>query len=161
MQIGNFELKPGNYFVAMEYYRLVFNRTFLVLITDEMLIGIKVRGIAGAKTGSDPIVDALVPGVDGDLQDPFTYLSAKYTAGLSTLDVMSDELLKRSRANFRIERKDILKVRYDPTRKWGMGYYPHDGRVYVDKMWGSREFIILGNQSGQAIADVLNRKTRL
>ncbi len=35
-----------------------------------------------------------------------------------------------------------------------MGYYPHDGRVTIETFENKkREFIILGNQSGQDIAN--------
>jgi hypothetical protein len=37
-----------------------------------------------------------------------------------------------------------------------MGYYPHDGKVYVRTKDGkNREFIILGSQSGQEIKNRL------
>jgi hypothetical protein len=43
---------------------------------------------------------------------------------------------------------------------WGMGYCPHDGKVYVDTAEGKTlEFIILGNQNGEAIQkNILSRK---
>lgn len=46
---------------------------------------------------------------------------------------------------------------------WGMGYYPHDGKVYIKtKDFRKREFIILGAQSGQSVKDSLTaKKTRL
>ncbi len=50
MTITEFEFTPDNHFVAMEYYGLVLNRTFLVLITDQELIGIKVHGLVGVET---------------------------------------------------------------------------------------------------------------
>ncbi|HJY06951.1 MAG TPA: hypothetical protein VJ323_11600 [Bryobacteraceae bacterium] len=50
---------------------------------------------------------------------------------------------------------EITSVAYNPRKKWGMGYYPHDGRVIVQTLKRQREFIILGNQSGQQIAQRL------
>jgi len=53
---------------------------------------------------------------------------------------------------------DITRCEYDKTKKWGMGYYPHDGKVYVEtRNSNEREFIILGNQSGQSIRDWICR----
>jgi hypothetical protein len=37
-----------------------------------------------------------------------------------------------------------------------MGYYPHDGKVYIETHDGKKkEFIMLGNQSGQKIANLI------
>jgi hypothetical protein len=42
MRISEFEFRPDNNFVAIEYYWLILNRTFLILISDKELIGITV-----------------------------------------------------------------------------------------------------------------------
>jgi hypothetical protein len=44
MTLQEFGLREENHFVAMEYYRLIMNRTFLVLLTPEYLVGLKVNG---------------------------------------------------------------------------------------------------------------------
>jgi hypothetical protein len=46
---------------------------------------------------------------------------------------------------------DISTVEYNPKKKWGMGYYPHSGRVYINKAGRTREFIVLGKQSGSDV----------
>jgi len=56
MKIREFEFTPDNHFVAMEYYWLILNRTFLILITDKELIGIKVHGPIGVES-RDPLVN--------------------------------------------------------------------------------------------------------
>ena len=44
-------------------------------------------------------------------------------------------------------------------KKWGMGYYPHDGKVYVKTKNGKKkEFIILGSQSGKEIENWIKKK---
>ena len=54
--------------------------------------------------------------------------------------------------NFRIPYSDITNVTYNSGKKWGMGPYPHDGKVYVTTADGKkREFIIMGEQSGSDI----------
>ncbi len=40
-----------------------------------------------------------------------------------------------------------------------MGYYPHDGKVYIETFDGmKKELIVLGNQSGRKIADLILTK---
>ncbi len=151
MKISEFEFTPNNHFVAMEYYRLILNRTFLVLITDKELIGIKVHGPIGAES-NDPIVNLLPLTVDGDLQNPYSYIKMKYIERIKVTDLLSNDFLKIDRANFRIRRTDIVETTYDKRKKWGMGHYPHDGKVYIrTKDNQTREFIPLGNQSGEDI----------
>jgi hypothetical protein len=154
MRISEFEFKSDNHFVAMEYYWLILNRTFLVLTTDTELIGIKVHGPIGVES-SDALVNLLPLTVDGDLQNPYSYISAKYIEKIKDIDLKSNDFLRANGSNFRINKSDIVEISYDKSKKWGMGYYPHDGKVYVktrdDK---KREFIILGAQSGQ---DIKNR----
>jgi len=37
MKLIDFELKGENHFIAMQYYGLIFNRTFLVVITNDFI----------------------------------------------------------------------------------------------------------------------------
>ena len=67
MRISEFEFNSDNHFVAMEYYWLILNRTFLVLMTDTELIGIKVHGPIGVES-NDALVNLLSLSVDGDLR---------------------------------------------------------------------------------------------
>ncbi len=155
MKISEFEFRPDNHFVAMEYYWLILNRTFLILITDNDLIGIKVHGLIGVES-HDPLVNSLPLAIDGDLQNPYSYISMKYIDRIKDTDLRSSDFLKLDSSNFRMNRSDIIETTYDKQKKWGMGYYPHDGKVYIktrDNM--RREFIILGSQSGQAIKNAL------
>jgi hypothetical protein len=55
MKIGDFEFTDKNHFVAMEYYWLILNRTFLILLMEDQLIGIKVHGPIGVES-SDPLM---------------------------------------------------------------------------------------------------------
>lgn len=156
MRITEFEFTPDNHFVAMEYYRLIFNRTFLILITEKDLIGIKVRGFVGVES-HDPLVSLLPLSIDGDLQNPYSYMSMKYLERNMNTDLRSNDFFKINSANFKINRSDIIDATYDKTKKWGMGYYSHDGKVYVrTKDYKKREFIILGSQSGEHIQNMLN-----
>ena len=154
MRISEFEFTSDNHFVAMEYYWLILNRTFLVLITNNQLIAIKVHGPIGVES-SDALVNLLPLTADGDLQNPYSYISAKYIERIKDIDLKSKEFLDANGSNFRIRRSDIVEISYDKIKKWGMGHYPHDGKVYVKTRNGKkREFMILGAQSGQ---DIKNR----
>ena len=79
--------------------------------------------------------------VHGDLNDPNSYIG--HTS------------IRPSRANFALSHADITSVIFNPKKKWGMGPYPHDGRVIVETSTRRREFIILGKQSGREIAERL------
>jgi hypothetical protein len=160
MKIEEFKFAPDNHFIAMEYYRLILNRTFLVLIARNHLIGIKVHGLVGVESYS--LDGLLLPlHVDGDLLNPYSYMNPKYLKRIQNVDLLSESFLKISSANFIIKRSDIASVKYDPGKKWGMGYYPHDGKVYVtnNKNGDEREFIILGTQSGLEIQKALRQSS--
>ena len=151
MKISEFEFTPGNHFVAMEYYWLILNRTFLILLTDNELIGIKVHGPIGAES-SDPLIGLLPLTIDGDLENPYSYIAGKYIERIKDIDLNSEAFLSVNKSNFRIKKLEIVEAKYDKNKKWGMGHYPHDGKVCVKTRDNSkREFIILGSQSGQDI----------
>ena len=132
-------------FVAMEYYALVLNRTYLVCVGDGEITGSVCRGLTSVEGGGDRLSRALAAklAVHGDLADPASYINGA-------------TLSKDHRANFAIAFSEVNSVTYDPRKKWGMGYYPHDGRVHVTTRDWRREFIILGAQSGRDIAARLN-----
>lgn len=132
------------FFVAMEYYALILNRTYLLTIDDACLKGKICRGITSTEsgTGATRIATSNLA-VQGDLNDLKSYVDDHF-------------LEKPNRANFSISLNDIDSIEYTPKKKWGMGHYPHDGRVFVRTPSGKREFIILGSQSGQEIATHLS-----
>lgn len=131
-------------FVAMEYYAAILNRTFVITIDEEWLRGVKCRGLTSVSSG-DALTGVMTNmlAVSGDLNDPDSYVDQRL-------------LRKTGRANFAIRLSDICAVEYNPKKKWGMGYYPHDGRVYVTAGKRRREFIVLGAQSGRNICTRLS-----
>ena len=139
-------------FVAMEYYWLILNRTFLVAADGEALTGKLVRGLTAVevKHGGDPITRRVMRAmaVRGDLANPESYVDSKRQA-------------RPSRVDFRIPFAAIESVEHDPRRKWGMGPYPHDGRVFLCADGRMREFIVLGAQSGAAITEAIRRSAGL
>jgi len=161
MNLINFELQYDNHFVAMEYYNLIMNRTFLILLTKNHLIGIKGNGFIGTESGDDLLTQLATRSivVRGDLMNPYSYIKAKYIRKIENEDFHGRDFLLKEKSNFIINRNEIINVRYDSTKKWGMGYYPHDGKIYIEtKNTKKREFIILGNQSGYDIAHFIMSK---
>lgn len=120
MKLREFELAEGNHFVAMEYYNLILNRTFLVLITEEHLIGLKVNGMISVETKVDPIADAFTRNmiVKGDLENPYSYMKGKFLEKLKDKNIFSDHILGVDSSNFKISRRKIASVRYDKRKKW-------------------------------------------
>lgn len=161
MKFKDFELNGVNHFVAMQYYGLILNRTFLVLLTKDFLIGIKVNGLIGVESGGSILTKEFskTMAVKGDLQDPYSYIKSKYIDKVQNLDLLDGSILTQGKSNFLIQRADITNAYYDPKKKWGMGYYPHDGKVYIVTNDGKKkELIILGNQSGHQIANLILTK---
>ena len=162
MTLKEFKLTEDNHFVAMEYYNLILNRTFLVLLTKDSIVGLKGNGLISIEGGGDILTKNVTRSlaVRGDLTNPYSYLKDKYIRGVENENLFDKEaLLKSNKSNFIIERTTIKSVYYDPRKKWRMGYYPHDGKVYIETVDNKkREFIILGSQSGQNIATYLSTK---
>jgi hypothetical protein len=104
-----------------------------------------VRGLTAAESaGVNWLAKKVVAtmAVRGDLLAPETYVDRKLVANKPPHG-----------SDFFLRAEDITSVQFNPKRKWGMCYYPHDGRVLIRTHSGTREFIILGNQSGQSISD--------
>lgn len=82
----------------------------------------------------------------------------KYLDKIANLDLLDGSIINANKTNFILKISDIKSATYNPSKKFGMGYYPHDGRVTIRTIQNKkREFIILGNQSGQHIANLLIR----
>jgi hypothetical protein len=161
MQLSDFPLQPGNHFVAMEYHTLILNRTLLILLTEGNLIGVVANGVVSAEARPDPVSSAITSrlAIHGDLHDPLSYLREKYLAKVKGVDLLGPGLLASDKANFCAPYGEISEVTHDPSKKWGMSYYPHDGKVYVTTSRRKREFIVLGSQSGSAITEWLLQRT--
>lgn len=147
----------------MQYYRFIWNRTYLVILTDSSLVGLLANGLVSTE-GKDGLANYIVRKlvIRGDLSNPFSYVKSRHIEKVDYFDLEGDQILAQNRANFRIAYDDIASVRYDPKRKWGMGYYPHDGKVHIevgDKR--TKEFIILGSQSGESIKNLILSKKHL
>jgi hypothetical protein len=161
MTFKDLKLHENNHFVAMQYYGLILNRTYLVVLTNDLIIGIKVNGLVSVESGGNIIARELsnTMTVKGDLQNPYSYIKSKYIDKVQNCELLDGSILKYDKANFVIQRNDIKTAYYDPKKKWGMGYYPHDGKVYIVTNDGKKkEFIILGSQSGHKLANLILKK---
>ncbi len=119
---------PARGFVAMEYFGLILNRTYVIFITPEGLYGWKASGpvSAAAPMYFEPFVEML--------KDPEL-----------TRDKKAITRLSRLRGGFYISRSDIISIEASYKQKWGMGPVPHSGRIFVKLTSGrTREFILLG-----------------
>jgi hypothetical protein len=157
MTLSSFKLTANNHFVAMEYYMLLLNRTYLVLLTNDLIIGLQANGIVSSEGGDDYLTQSIVDPftIKGDLNNPYSYLKQKYLQKIESVNLLDGSILHQPGANFIIKKTDLADVYFDERKKWGMGHYPHDGKVYVKTNIAKREFIILGNQSGQRIANLI------
>ncbi len=155
MKLKEIELTDNNHFVAMEYYFFILNRTFLIVKTQGYLVGIEGNGLISVESGGNILAREIASNmaVKGDLTNPYSYLKNSYIEKVENVDLLDGSLTKLNNTNFVIKISDIKNAQYNPKKKWGMGYYPHDGRVTIETFDNQkREFIVLGNQSGQKIA---------
>ncbi|WDF47180.1 hypothetical protein PQ459_01565 [Chryseobacterium sp. KACC 21268] len=160
MKLKEIELTENNHFIAMEYYFLILNRTFLILKLDDFLVGIQANGMVSVEGGGDIITHFVTSkmAIDNDLENPFSYLKNKYLDKIANLDLLDGSIINANKTNFILKISDIKSATYNPSKKFGMGHYPHDGRVTIRTIQNKkREFIILGNQSGQHIANLLTK----
>jgi hypothetical protein len=140
---------PGSvpWFAAMEYYRLILNRTYKVFVGERMLCGAKVGGAVAAPRQPTP-----------DMFDQAHWVETRTARLYDRVDVASSDFMKINGANFRLRWDEIVRLDYQPGRKWGMGTVPHSGRLLARLKSGkTRELILLGNQDGAALKARLER----
>jgi hypothetical protein len=161
MKLSDIELTDNNHFVAMEYYFLILNRTFLVIKTKGFLIGVQGNGLVSVEGGKDILTRQITSNmaIKGDLTNPYSYLKNKYLEKIADLNLIDGSIIEANKTNFLIKLSDIKSAIYNPSKKFGMGPYPHDGRITIETFDNKkREFIILGNQSGENIANLITTK---
>ncbi len=124
-------------FVAMEFYALILNRTFLVFVAPDGLYGWKATG-------------------------PVTNSDRRYFAPLQEMvqdpelmrDIRAIRKLAALRGGFFFARTEIASVQSDDRGQWGMGGIDHSGHVQVrlvsDK---KRKFILLGETIPEEVRD--------
>lgn len=138
---------PGEInFIAMEYYLGILNRTYLVSGFNGGLGGARVAGVITNPTRLAPDLAA----------DPLTFANTSLINEYKTVSFDSPNFLAMDSANFFYPAKDVVSIATNMTRKWGMGNVRYSGRIVitlVDRR--TREFILLGSQDVQGVADRL------
>ncbi len=134
---SDLEKKALSGFVAMEYYWLILNRTYVVFIAPEGLYGWRAQG---PRTNSDP-----------SYFEPFQEM-------IEDNEFMRNrrviEKLSRLAGGFFLDRSAIVSVEAVDRRKWGMGGIPHTGRIHLRLSTGqSREFVTLGSVNPESVRD--------
>jgi hypothetical protein len=131
------------WFAAMEYYALILNRTYKVFVTDQMLVGVVVRGIVI----SPPVVAS-------SMSNQEFWVRTQAAKRYGGIDLTSAKLHQIHSTNFQVHWNDIAQTEYRAGRKWGMGNVPHSGRLILRLRDGrQRELILLGRQNGNTLKD--------
>ncbi len=137
-------------FVAMEYYRLIWNRTFEITLTSSAICGAFVQGVIASNSPSLEEVKA-----SGDaivLADPERLIRSRVEAP------GSPGYLALHAFNFALAQPMVREVRFNPKAKWGMGGVPHSGRLQIEARDGDhRELILLGEQDGTVLVETARR----
>jgi len=131
-------------FVAMEYFALILNRSFLFFITNDGLCGWKFRGLVGTF-------------------DPEFYKPIEELLDAPEMEPGSDSFsgLMCGPDTFLIPYSAIRSVDFDRKRKWGMGPIRHAGILSIGLKEGAkREFILLGIADGAGIRNAILTKAR-
>jgi len=165
LKLNDMNLDEEVYFVAMEYYGLILNRTYLVMILDDHIVGIVCNGVVSSDISAEPgpyrltrrITKSTAKNfvISENLNSPFSCISDKHRERYDGVDLLSDDISKIDRANFRYPISSIISIKHDPKKKWGMGEYPHDGKVNIRVGKIRKELIVLGAQSGASIVKAM------
>lgn len=116
-------------FVALEYYWLVMNRTYVIFIAPEGLYGWLAQGPVAASNRAyfEPYQRMLLD--EHFMRNP---------AAIQKLSSLP--------GGFFFNRSEIASVADDDRKKWGTGGMPHTGTIRVRLVSGiSRDFIVLGH----------------
>ena len=133
------------FFLAMEYYNLILNRSFAVFVTKQMICGAKVIGVAAAPIRSYSNY-ALA------WHDPRNFITEKTIRQYEGIAPESPGFLAVDKANFQIKCSDVTEIKFIAKKKASMGAIPHTGSLYIKTSDGKkREFIILADQDGEGI----------
>lgn len=171
MKLEEIKLTDNNHFIAMEYYGLILNRSYLVIFVENHMLGLICNGVVSSDVDANPgtydrgtrklIKAAVSPFViAGDLDSPSSYINENNVRKYDGVDLLSENILDVHKRNFRYSWSDISSIRHDEKKKWGMGDYPHDGKIYITIEGRTRELIPLGRQSGKTIVANIERRLK-
>jgi hypothetical protein len=146
------------YFIAMEYKGMS-NCIYKVFITDSLIMCAKVNGYITVEPsfGMGTVVPREV------MHIPEAYVNRNMEGKYAGLLSDNQQFMKADKANFIIRKSGIARIYHNPEKKWGMGYYPHHGRIIIQtktKVKGynnslERELILIGDQDPDVILKML------
>ncbi len=146
-------------FTAMEYVGGIGNRILKVWVTDSLIFAAKVKGMTSETTFSQiDNTELVIPRYKRD--DPNSYINEKRILSYHDIDfskLTPKVFLEIDSKNFVIRKIDIKEAYHNPKKKWGMGRYPHNGRIVIVSIPSefnrkkTREFILVGNQDERPI----------
>lgn len=152
------------FFYAMEYINLFGNRILKVWITPNYIFAAKVKGLTSEITGYAFIDENFV--VDPVFREnPKAYVNPKEENKYHSFffdKLTPKQFMKLGVENFVLTKKSVSNISFTPKKKWGMGNYPHQGRIFIEtskeefNKKKKREFIIIGNQDVERIMKALD-----
>lgn len=149
-------------FIAMEYVGGIGNRILKVRITDSLIFAAKVKGLTSETTPYWFINNTELVIPDDVRDNPNAYVQSKKEVLYFDIDfgkITPTEFLKINQNNFVIRKSDLIKFYHNPKKKWGMGSYPHNGRIFIISRRSKfnekekRELILVGEQDEKAILE--------
>lgn len=130
-------------FLAMEYYAVMFNRSFLVIVTKNAICGAKMFGVVGSPRTA---IGAY------KWRDPRNFINRKTLEKYRSIDPESPAFLNIDKVNFQTPCNNVKGIGFTSRKKSSMGGVPHSGSLFVQLADGrKREFILLGDQDGEEI----------
>ena len=148
---------PTPYFIAMEY-KGISNCILKIYVTDSLIMGAKVNGYIV----SQPYIGIGTTVPVKQMHNPEAYVKKNLDVYDSLLTDQS-VFLKKDKYNFIVRRSAIKRIWHDPSHKWGMGYYPDTGKIYLESEVTPknkkevREFILVGDQDAKKLIELLSR----
>ena len=158
-------IKDIQVFYAMEYVNIIGNRILKVWITSERIFAAKVKGMTSETTRYSFINNTSLVVDRRKRNSPQEYANQTEEARYSEVDfnsINSIEFLEMNKGNFIITKTNIEDSYHNPAKKWGMGRYPHNGRIILRLKKESsnnktkREFILIGKQNKNRILNSIN-----
>lgn len=152
-------------FTAMEYVGGIGNRILKVWVTDSLIFAAKVKGLTSETTFS-PLDNTELVVSNEKRHDHESYVNKEKSSIYSDIDFSSitpKKFLEIDSKNFVIRKIDIIDFYHNPKKKWGMGGYPHNGRIFIISnpteynSKKTREFILIGSQDEKPILEWIKK----
>ncbi len=170
MTLQEFTFTSNNHFIAMEKHAFFSKSVYLVLITKNYLIGLELNNSLSIETTNTSFTQKLPnkPTPLGTFQNPYSYIKEKYVKQVEKKYLYDQSIFALNKNNFRIDRNDLVIVRFEGTQIKGFNY-PHTGTLRIQaksksnnsgfnmsKNINEKSLIIMGEQDTLAIINTIN-----